>query len=144
VDRPGVPTIIKKTAQDRSHEREIGDDPTQGGRTMTLIREIKETVPMEIRSLSEEEGYLEGVVTRKDLGSLQKVLTTHLGPAAKEAGKEASFPREVQNLVDALGGLRLEQSFFFVREKQGIRFAALWPWQSDPQRTTLKCGMKAV
>jgi len=111
---------------------------------MGLIEEIKGTVKMEIRSYSKGTEYLEAVFDRGDLESLQSVLTKHLGPAAKEPGKEKTFPREVQKKVDALGGLRAEQTFFYRREGTKLMFAALWPWESNPEKITLKSGVEFV
>ena len=111
---------------------------------MNLIEEIKKTVKMEIRSLSKEKEYLEAVFQRGDLESLQAVLTKHLGPAAKEPGTEKTFPREIQKKVDALGGLRAEQSFFYRSDGTKLMFAALWPWQSNPEKITLKSGVEFV
>ncbi|OGP73114.1 MAG: hypothetical protein A2W09_02035 [Deltaproteobacteria bacterium RBG_16_50_11] len=109
---------------------------------MTLIEEIKKTLKVEIRSDSPGGEYLEAVVTRKDLEKLHSLLEKHLGPAAKEPGQEADFSEDIQELVDALGGVRLEQSFFCKQEKNRMIYAALWPWQSNPDKITLKSGVQ--
>jgi hypothetical protein len=109
---------------------------------MELIEEVKKLVKLEIRMDSKE--YLEVVVPRKDLERLQLILNRHLGPAAKEAGKKATFPKNVQNLVDSLGGLRIEQSFYYRETGTQLIFAALWPWESNPEKITLKAGMTEV
>ena len=107
---------------------------------MNLIEAIKQTVQMEIRPNSDGVKYLEAVIDRKDLEVLHTFLRKHLGPAAKEPGKEGKFPKEIQGLVDSLGGLRIEQSFFYLKDGNQIIYAALWPWQSDPHKITLKSG----
>ena len=107
---------------------------------MSMIEEMKTSVRMEIRPDSQGAEYLEAVVDRNELESLQMVLTRHLGPPAKEPGKEANLPREIQGLVDELGGLRIEQSFFYKRVGDTVFYAALWPWQSNPKKITLKSG----
>jgi hypothetical protein len=106
-----------------------------------IIEEIRQMVKMEIRPNSEGAEYLEGVISRGELETLRSVLTKLLGPAAKEAGKEASLPGEIQGTVDALGGLRREQSFFYRREGQKTHYAAIWPWASNPDKITIKCGV---
>ena len=111
---------------------------------MNLIKEIKETVRMEIRPTSREAEYLEAVVTLEDLEVLHSLLRKHLGPATKESGKEASFPQTIRGLVDSLGGLRIDQSFFYKQEGQQVTYAAIWPWQSDPNRMTLKSGVSKM
>jgi len=112
------------------------------GRGMTLIEAIKKTLKVEIRSDSPGGEYLEAVVTRKDFETLHSLLEKHLGPVAKAPGQEADFPEDIQELVDALGGVRLEQSFFYKQEKGRVIYAALWPWQSNPDKITLKSGVQ--
>jgi len=108
---------------------------------MNLIEEIKKTVRVEIRPTSREAEYFEAVVPLEDLEVLHSLLKKHLGPATKESGKEASFPKKIQELVDSLGGLRIEQSFFCMQDGEQVIYAALWPWRSDPNRITLKSGV---
>ena len=107
---------------------------------MDMIREIRDHVRMEVRSNSTSSEYLEAVIRKSNLEQLQPIITKHLGPAAKEPGEEVTFSEEVKKVVDSLGGLRMEQSFFCRREDTRVVFAALWPWQSDPERITLKAG----
>jgi hypothetical protein len=108
---------------------------------MNLIEEIKKTLRMEIRPTSRGTEYLEAVIALEDLQALHSLLRKHLGPATKESGKEASLPEKIQELVDSLGGLRIEQSFFHKQDGTQVIYAALWPWRSDPSRVTLKSGV---
>ena len=109
---------------------------------MNMIAELRETLRMEIRPNSEELEYLEAVIQRKDVGLLTALLAKHLGSAAKEPGREANLPAEIETLVDSMGGLRTEQSFFYRKEDDAtILFAVLWPWKSDPEKITLKAGI---
>lgn len=110
---------------------------------MDLIEDLKKNLKMEIRDNSKEEEYLEAVIDRNTLDALNSTLARYLGPALKEPGKKAVYPKEIKNLVDSIGGLRPEQSFFYKKENQKILYAALWPWQSDPQKITLKIGAVA-
>jgi hypothetical protein len=110
-------------------------------KAMNLIREIKKTVRMEIRATSRGTEYLEAVIALEDLEVLHSLLRKHLGPATKESGKEVSFPQTIRKLVDSLGGLRIEQTFFCKQDGKQVVYAALWPWQSDPSRITLKSGV---
>jgi len=111
---------------------------------MNLIEEIKETLSLEIRPNSQGWEYLEAVVDRMELESLQTILTKHLGPAAKQPGENKRFPKEIQRIVDELGGLRTEQSFFYRKDATKVVYAALWPWQSDPRKITLKSGIGKI
>jgi hypothetical protein len=109
---------------------------------MDLINEIKNTLNMEIRPNSEGSEYLEAVIHKKDLEPLLSLLERRLGRAAKEAGKEANLPEDIEELVDFLGGLRVEQYFYYRKEGHAVTYAALWPWASNPDRITLKCGIE--
>jgi hypothetical protein len=108
---------------------------------MTLVEEIKETLRMEIRPNSQGSEYLEAVINKKDLELLFSLLKKHLGPAAKAPGREANLSQEIQKTADSLGGLRIEQSFFYKQDGNTVMYAAIWPWQSDPDKITLKVGV---
>ena len=111
---------------------------------MNLIEEIKEALSMEIRSNSQGSEYLEAVINMKDLELLHSLLRKYLGSAAKEYGKEAILPKEIQTIVDSLGGLQNEQSFFYRQEGHQVIYAAIWPWKSNPNKITLKSGISKV
>jgi hypothetical protein len=111
---------------------------------MTMIEEIRETLSMEIRPNSKGLEYLEGVINKKDLELLNSLLKKYLGPAAKESGKEANLPKEIQKIVDALGGLRNEQSFFYRQDGHKVIYASIWPWASNPDKITLKSGVSKL
>ena len=114
------------------------------GNAMNMIEEIKETFRMEIRSNSQGSEYLEAVINTKDIESLNSLLTRYLGSAAKERGKEADLPKEIDEFVESLGGLRKEQSFFYRRDGNRVSYAALWPWESEPTKVTLKSGVSEL
>ncbi len=111
---------------------------------MNLIGEIKEALSMEIRSNSQGSEYLEAVINTKDLELLNALLRKYLGSAIKEYWKEANLPKEIQKIVDSLGGLRNEQSFFYRQDGNQVTYAAIWPWKSDPNKITLKSGVSKL
>jgi hypothetical protein len=115
-----------------------------GKKVMNLAEEMKKTLKMEIRFTSKGGEYFEAVITLEELDALNSLLREHLGPATKVSGKEVYFPTRIQELVDSLGGLRIEQSFFFRQDGMQVIYAAIWPWQSDPNRITLKSGVSEV
>jgi hypothetical protein len=115
-----------------------------GKNVMNLVEEMEKTLKMEIRLTTEGGKYLEAVITLQDLDVLNSLLRDHLGPATKVSGKEVYFPTRIQELVDSLGGLRIEQSFFYKQDGTQVIYAAIWPWQSDPNRITLKSGVSEV
>ena len=124
--------------------RIIKDQWVIGKNVMNLVEEIKKTLKMEIRLTSKEGKYLEAVITLQDLDVLNSLLKEHLGPATKVSGKEVYFPTKIQELVDSLGGLRIVQSFFYKQDGTQVIYAAIWPWQSDPNRITVKSGVSEV
>jgi hypothetical protein len=111
---------------------------------MNMIDEIKETFRMEMRPNSRGSDYLEAVMDAKDIELLNSLLKRYLGPATKERGKEANLPKGIEELVDSLGGLRKEQSFFYRQEGHQVIYAALWPWESNPTKLTLKSGISEI
>jgi hypothetical protein len=111
---------------------------------MNMIEEIKRALWIEIRLNSRGLEYLEGVINKKDLELLHSLLKKYLGPAVKESGKEAYLPKEIQKIVDAFGGLRNEQSFFYRQEDNVVIYASTWPWTSNPEKITLKCGVRKL
>jgi hypothetical protein len=111
---------------------------------MSLIEEMKKTVKMEIRTTSRGTEYLEAVIALEDFEVLHSLLTRRLGPATKESGKEVNFPKGIGELIDSLGGLRIEQSFFHKQDGTQVIYAAIWPWKSDPNRVTLKSGVSKM
>ena len=111
---------------------------------MDMIEEIKRTLWIEIRLSSRGLEYLEGVINKKDLELLISLLKKYLGQAVKESGKEVYLPKEVQKIVDAFGGFRNEQSFFYRRDGNAVMYASLWPWASNPDKITLKCGVRKL
>jgi hypothetical protein len=128
------------------NRQEIGDTRQllRGGISMNLIEEMKETLTMEIRPISQGLKYLEAVIDARNLGLLNSLLKKHLGPAAKESGRETKLPKEIQKIVDSLGGVRNEQSFFYRQEGNKIIYAAIWPWISNPDKITLKSGISEL
>lgn len=108
---------------------------------MDMIKEVRRIPGIEIRPNSKEPEYFEAVINKGDLELLLSLLRKHLGPAAKESGEEAKLPIEIQRRVNAWGGIRIEQSFFYRKEGNQVIFATLWPWVSNPNKITLKSGI---
>ena len=111
---------------------------------MNIIEELKRALSLEIRLSSIGLEYLEGVIDKRDFELLNSLLKKYLGPAVKEPGKEGYLPKEIQKIVDALGGLRNEQSFFYRQEGNKVIYASIWPWASNPDKLTLKCGERKL
>ena len=105
-----------------------------------MLKELKAKIPMELRPTSREE-YIEAVVEKKNLEALTEFLVAKLGHPLKKPGKRVAFIGNPQKAVDSIGGIRDEQTFYYCEKDEGIYYAALWPWQSDPLRITLKAGV---
>lgn len=106
-----------------------------------MLNELKEKLKMEIRPASKGAEYLEAVINKEDLELANSILTKHLGAAVKMPGKRAHLPRDIRKFVDSMGGLRPEQSFFYRQADGKTAYCALWPWQSNPGKITLKAGI---
>ena len=108
-----------------------------------LIGRLKQSVPfVELRTAPASDSYLEAVLLRAHLEGCCRVLREALGPPVKDFGQAATFDAATQQAVDQVGGIRVEQCLFFATgERQQAGFAALWPWESDATRVTLKTGL---
>lgn len=109
---------------------------------MKVVDEIKGALELEIRASSDANEYFEAVLMAKDLAKLASILKENLGEPLKPSGKEVKFDKGIQKIADLIGGLRREQSFY-IKSESGNKYiyAALWPWQSNPSRITLKIGV---
>ena len=106
-----------------------------------MFKELKAKIPMELRPTSKGEEYIEAVIEKKNLEALTQVLVEHMGHPLKKPGKRVAFKGNVQKVVDSIGGIRDEQTFYYCEKDDGTYYAAVWPWQSDPLRITLKAGV---
>ncbi len=69
------------------------------------------------------------------------VLRKALGAPAKAFNQAARFDGGMQRVVERLGGIRDDQCLFLKPgTDQALAYAALWPWESDSTRVTLKVG----
>jgi hypothetical protein len=109
---------------------------------MKLVDEITGALNLEVRASSDARDYFEAVFMSKDLEKLTAILEKSLDEPLKPPGKDVKFTKDIQKIVDFIGGLRREQSFYAKNDAGNKYFyAALWPWQSDPARITLKVGV---
>jgi hypothetical protein len=110
-----------------------------------MIQEIRNSFRMDIRLSSQGFEYLDAVIQKNDLELLKSLLMKYLGPAAREPGREVELPIGIQSLLDSMGGLRVDQSFYYKQGNDGeVAFALLWPWASDPEKITLKAGSGSI
>ena len=107
---------------------------------MKLADEIQKAMEVEVRA-SEADEYFEAVFEAKDMEKLSTVAKAALGEPVKPPGKNVKLAADVEELVESMGGLRREQSFYFKKENGGYTYMALWPWQSNPSKITLKMGI---
>ncbi len=109
---------------------------------MKIVDDIKSAVNLEIRTSSDAHEYFEAVFMSKDTVKMASVLKENIGDPVKPAGKDVRFDKKMQKIVDLIGGLRREQSFYVEDEgADKYMYVALWPWQSNPSKTTLKIGI---
>lgn len=107
----------------------------------TLVGALQAVPLLERRSPAEKTDYLEGVISRQELKRCYELLMQQFGSATKEFGQPAKFDRVTTQLVERIGGIWNDQCLFFsaIDGKKAV-YAALWPWNSDPTKVTLKAG----
>ena len=107
---------------------------------MKLVEEIKKSMELEIRQSPEDVDFnFEAVFESKDLDKLLAILRDNIGEPLKPPRKQAKVSRDAKEVIDLMGGIRYEQSFYLRQEATGEYLCvALWPWQSDSSRITLK------
>ncbi|MFH1414017.1 MAG: hypothetical protein ABIG56_04145 [Candidatus Omnitrophota bacterium] len=100
-----------------------------------MIKEIKAINFEEIRN--EAENYFEGVVLHSELPELIIALEKFFGLPAYPS--EKVLAPEAEAIVDNFGGVRSNQTLYFMNKEGEKMFAMLWPW-SDEEHTTIKIG----
>ena len=107
-----------------------------------LIVTIQRSLPLEIRTAPPSGEYLEGVLLRDALPQLCELLAGALGRPTKDFEQKVSLSKDIQAMVNAIGGIRDDQCLFLkISTNKPIGYAMLWPWASDPQRVTIKVGV---
>jgi hypothetical protein len=118
---------------------------SEGALVGPLIESLKKAIPLEVRAKQDVEFYLEGVLVREHLEQCCEILRAVLGPEAKAFGQRAALDARGKQVVEHVGGIRPEQCLFLRAAGEAhMAFAALWPWDSDANRVTLKVGVVAV
>jgi hypothetical protein len=108
---------------------------------MRLIEEVTKTIELDVRVSSGTYEYFEAVFQTKDLDALLILLKNSFGEPLKPAGKTVGFSRNEKKILGLIGGIRREQTLYLKEETGGeYIYAALWPWQIDPSKITLKIG----
>lgn len=82
------------------------------------------------------------VVTAEKLAPLTALLDSFFKAPFKPAGEKPA--RELANLeiIQALNGIRREQTLYLnTSDTEVTYFAAIWPWQSDPDQASLFSGI---
>ncbi len=105
-----------------------------------IIDDLKNGIALEVRPNSKANEYLEAVIDKANLGSLTSNLENKFGVPAKAPNKKGEYPKNIQTLVNSIGGLRGDQSFYYKKDGSKIYYAVLWPWASNPEKITLKAG----
>jgi hypothetical protein len=87
----------------------------------------------------EDQYYFEAVILKDNLpeltGRLEKLFGKKLFPSDKKLTPDA------EKTVAAFGGVRGDQTLYFLKEKDYSYFAMFWPW-SDDCNITVKLGRK--
>jgi len=103
-----------------------------------LLEEIQQLKIEEKRSSSED--YLEVVVAKPAFDALLRILKTYFGEPLKPQGKHPSG--EANRQAKAHGGVRGDQTLYFLKDGLQESLALLWPWGGG-ERVTVKIARKA-
>ena len=98
-----------------------------------LLKELKKLEFREKRFDSPD--YLELVFTVSQLPELSPLLEGHFGRPFKAAGEKLRGGS--WEFLEKYGGVRQDQTLYFVEEKGAVFYAMLWPW-SDRANVTAK------
>ena len=110
----------------------------------SLIKELKTFFAPETIYFNPEGPFIKFrmVVTAEKLAPLTVLLDKFFKAPFKPAGEKPA--RELANLeiIQSLNGIRKEQTLYlYTSESAMTYFAAIWPWQSDPDQASLFSGI---
>ena len=91
-----------------------------------LLIEVKKLKFQETRTDSDSE--LEFVIKVDDLKILNSVLEKYFGPPLKPAGSEPT--KEAWDYTADLGGIRENQTLYYVKREEISYCAMIWPWSN--------------
>lgn len=80
--------------------------------------------------------FLEFVIAVSALKMLTPILDKHFGPPFKPAGKALTEP-SAKEFLENFGGIRNDQTLYFLEADDFIYYAMIWPW-SDGASVTIK------
>ncbi len=105
-----------------------------------VIAALRGSLELEVRSA--EAGRLDAVIGRSELEVACAILEQALGPPAKPFGVMAKFDAPTSFLGKTIGGIKKQQCLHLKSEgSQHVIYAALWPWESDPEKISVRLGI---
>ena len=104
-----------------------------------LVRELKKAPLDELRK--EEDGYFECVVEERHLARLYASLERYFGVPFKPPGVAPTA--EHSRKSRAYGGIRRQQTLYYVARGGFDNCAMIWPW-NDRSRATLKLARGTI
>jgi hypothetical protein len=81
------------------------------------------------------------VVTEEKLLPLLAILDKFYKAPFKPAGEKPAREMGDLEVIQALNGVRKDQTLYLTSEPEFVYFAAIWPWQSDPTQASLFLGL---
>ncbi len=89
-----------------------------------LLKEVKTVPYKELRNDTPE--LLELVIIKDALNQVSGILEHHFGKPLKPAGVDSS--QEAKQVADSLGGIRRDQTLYYLEQGGMSHCAMLWPW----------------
>jgi len=98
-----------------------------------LLAQVKKMPSKELRF--DEPESVEIVFGSAQYEDLESVLEPYFGPAAKPRGVNPA--REITDLTEAFGGVRDDQTLYYLENDGACYFGMIWPW-GDRASMTLR------
>jgi hypothetical protein len=112
-------------------------------RDLAVIRELL-ALPAVRRHKTRFEPEVALVAPSSDLAEVSSIVERFLPPPVKTAGGKVPEDLEWGSVLDAMGGVREEQTLFLKELGDGVSlYVAYWPW-GDGARFTIKVGIHAA
>ncbi len=111
-------------------------------KTIDFIKKLKTTHQLETNFDALAPLLYVGVATAEKIKKIQAELMAEFGEPYKPTGSTAFFMNLFNPFVRGIGGAKSDQTLFRRDITPTVTlYCALWPWGSDPNRTSVRIGI---
>jgi ribosomal protein S15P/S13E len=105
-----------------------------------IAREINALPDIKRRFYEESRSLFQVTAVRRDIKSLESILSKFFGLPIKPAGKPLPRKLRKNSAVKYLGGIQKDQSLFLLNLKTGQFYGTLWPWRRNKSKIEIHLG----